>query len=335
MITISDIAVLAETSTATVSRVLNADPHVAPGTRQRILQVIATTGYKPRSSSKTDSKKKNSILVLLPSLENPYFSTILRGVEHRASAAGYDTLMAVTHRNYEKETKYLNMLTSGLVDGVILFTTSLPNDQLNDLSARYPIIQCGAIAEGSNISYVSIDDTAAAYDATSYLISLGNQRIAMITSSNNIPFENKRLAGYMDALNDHGIPYVPSYKMICNNHYLDSYNCVEALMKLPEKPTAIFCYSDLTALGALNYAYDHGLKPGSDLDILGFDGTYLTECVSPHLSTVEQPAYEMGKTAFNMLSDRIADANYIAQKVIISHKLVIRETTRKLPASVS
>ena len=132
------------------------------------------------------------------------------------------------------------MLTSGLVDGVILFTTSLPNDQLNDLSARYPIIQCGAIAEGSNISYVSIDDTAAAYDATSYLISLGNQRIAMITSSNNIPFEKKRLAGYMDALNDHGIPYVPSYKMICNNHYLDSYNCVEALMKLPEKPTAIF-----------------------------------------------------------------------------------------------
>ena len=85
----------------------------------------------------------------------------------------------------------------------------------------------------------------------------------------------------MDALNDHGIPYVPSYKMICNNHYLDSYNCMEALMKLPEKPTAIFCYSDLTALGALNYAYDHGLKPGSDLDILGFDGTYLTECVSP------------------------------------------------------
>ncbi len=73
-----------------------------------------------------------------------------------------------------------------------------------------------------------------------YLISLGNQRIAMITSSNNIPFEKKRLAGYMDALNDHGIPYVPSYKMICNNHYLDSYNCVEALMKLPEKPTAIF-----------------------------------------------------------------------------------------------
>lgn len=213
MITISDIAVLAETSTATVSRVLNADPHVAPGTRQRILQVIATTGYKPRSSSKTDSKKKNSILVLLPSLENPYFSTILRGVEHRASAAGYDTLMAVTHRNYEKETKYLNMLTSGLVDGVILFTTSLPNDQLNDLSARYPIIQCGAIAEGSNISYVSIDDTAAAYDATSYLISLGNQRIAMITSSNNIPFEKKLLSpDYMDALNDPGIPYVPSYK---------------------------------------------------------------------------------------------------------------------------
>lgn len=330
MITIKDVAILAETSTATVSRVLNGDSHVSPVTRQKILQVIDATGYKPRVSSKADSQKKR-ILVLLPSLENPYFFTILKGVEHKASANGYDTLTCVTHRDHATEKHYLDMLSSGLVDGAILFTTSLPPEELSDMSSRYPMIQCGAIAEGPGISYVSIDDKLAAYDATSYLISLGNKRIAFITSSNNIPFEKKRHTGYVNALTDHAIPYIPDYEVTCNNHYLDSYRCVEELMELQEKPTAFFCFSDLTALGVLNYMYNHNLKPGVDLDVLGFDGTYLTECTSPNLSVIEQPAYEMGKHAFSMLSERIKDIDYIVQKVILSHKLVIRDTTRKTP----
>lgn len=329
MVTIKDIAILAETSTATVSRVLNGDTHVSPTTQKKIMQVINATGYKPRTSSKSKTPKKR-ILVMLPSLENPYFSSILKGVEHKASAEGYDILTCITHRNYAIEKHYLKMLTDHLVDGVILFTTSLPGSELNDLSAQYPIIQCGATAEGSHISYVSIDDTEASYDAVSYLIRLGHERIAFITSNNNIPFEAKRHNGYIRALSDHAIPYVPSYEVFCDNHYLDSYNAVKELMELPEKPTAVFCYSDLTALGVLNYIFENQLTAGKDLDVLGFDGTYLSECISPALSTIEQPAYEMGKCAFNMLSERIVEGDdYITQKIILSHKLIIRGTTRK------
>lgn len=331
MMTIKDIAALAETSTATVSRVLNNDSHVSPTTRERILQVIDATNYKPRASAKND-EKKNKVLVLLPSLENPYFFSILKGVEHRASACEYETLVCVTHRHYVTEKKYLKMITDGSVDGAILFTTSLPQAELNDLSGRYPLIECGAFAEGPNISYVSIDDTAAAYEAVSYLIALGNKRIASITTSSSLPFEKKRHTGYINALSDHAIPYVPAYEVHCNNHYQDSYQCMEQLMNLPETPTAVFCFSDLTAIGVLNYMYDHHLTPGLDLDILGFDGTYLSDCSSPRLSVIEQPAYEMGKRAFNMLFERINDSNYIAQKVILAHKMVIRNTTRALPS---
>ena len=299
MATINDIAILCETSTATVSRVLNGDPHVAPGTRERILQVIASAGYKPRTISKKEKKNKQ-ILVLCPTFSNPYLIDILRGIEHKASAEGYETYTCITHRDVTIEMKFINKLVLGETDGIILLNTSLSNTQLNDLSANYPIIQCDAISDGPNISYVSIDDQAAAYDATRYLIKLGNKNIAFLTTWNNIPYEKKRFAGYVAALRDCGIPYSPAYKVICNNNYLDSYNCMEQLMKLPEKPTAIFCFSDLTSLGVMCYAYDHGFVPGRDLDIMGFDGTYLSSSIRPQISVIGQPAYEMGRKAFNV-----------------------------------
>lgn len=329
-ITVKELAVLAETSVATISRVLNGDTHVAEETRQRIQQVIASTGYVPRKSAKRDETSQR-ILVILPSLRNPYFYNVLRGVESSASAEGYAVLTCATHRDSLLEKQYLKMLSDKLVDGVILFTTALPDSELNALAAEYPIIQCGAMVMGSAISYAAIDDRAAAYDAISYLSGLGHTRIASILFENEqLPFVRLRRAGYMDALRDNAIPYTPAYELYVDNNRTAGYEAMEQLMSLPAPPTAVFAFSDLVAIGVYNYLYEHNLTPGKDIDVLGFDGTYLSDSLHPKLSVVRQPAHEMGKSAFNMLKERLSDPGYVTRKIILNHELVIRDSTHKI-----
>lgn len=330
MLTIKEIAVLAETSVATVSRVLNNDTKVAAETAKRVQQVIDTTGYAPKRGNKAPSRQKN-ILILLPSLLNPYFFTVLQGVSNNAISNGFDPYICVTHRDYNTEKHYLNAAASGAYAGAIAFTSTLSNEELNNYAAKHPFIQCGANASGTHISYVCIDDYAASYDAVEHLIKLGNKRIAFITGHAKRPFEVKRRQGYMSALNDHAIPYVPEYIGKCDYNYTGSYDVMTELMKLNEPPTAVFASSDLTTLGVLKYMNHNGIIPGQDMDVIGFDGTYLSEATSPAFSTIEQPGYEMGRTAFEMLSEKIKDVNYITKRIVMAHKLVLRETTRPLP----
>jgi len=329
MLTIKEIAVLAETSVATVSRVINDDPRVTEETAKRVRQIIETTGYSPKRGHKSVTRQKK-ILILLPTLSNPYFFTVLQGVEHNAVSHGFDPFVCVTHRDSATEKHYLNMVTSGEYAGVITFTSTLSNDELNKYASKHPFIQCGALASGTNISYIAIDDTAAAYDAVTYLINSGHQRIAFITGFTKRAFEVNRRKGYMNALNDNGILYVSEYIAKCDYNYTGSYRAMETLMELKEPPTAIFASSDLTTLGVLKYMNHNGIVPGQDMDVIGFDGTYLSEATSPAFSAIEQPGYEMGRAAFDMLLEKIKDINFITKRIIMAHRLVLRETTKPL-----
>lgn len=331
MLTIKEIAVMAETSVATVSRVINNDPHVSEDTQKRVRKIIETTGYSPKRGNKSAAARHKKFLVLLPTLENPYFLTVLQGVEHNAVSKGYDPFVCITHRDYSTEKHYLNMVASGEFAGVIAFTSTLSNEELNRFASKCPFIQCGAIANGTHISFISIDDTAAAYDAVNYLVQLGNRRIGFITGLTRRTFEVHRQNGYMNVLNDNAIPFVPEYIAKCDYHYKGSYRAMESLMTLKEPPTAIFASSDLTTLGVLKYMHDHNITPGKDMDVIGFDGTYLSESSSPAFSAIEQPGYEMGRAAFDMLMEKINDINHITKKIVMAHRLIIRETTRLLP----
>ena len=224
------------------------------------------------------------------------------------------------------------MLKNKEVDGIIFLTTAMADDELNELSLCYPVIQCGAIASGSNISYVCIDDVSAAYDGVAFLHRLGHEKISFINyeSEKDLPFIRLRHKGYINALRDHAIPIVPDYEKACDNNYTSSYQIMDELMQLSEKPTAIFTFSEQTAIGILRYMYDHQMTPGKDIDILAFDGTFLSECTFPALSVVQQPAYELGRTAFNMLNERISDPTTIPMKTILAHKIIARGTTRNL-----
>lgn len=330
---IKDIASLAETSVATVSRVINCDEHVAENTRKRVLEIIATTGYKPNLVGKAlRAHRKGMILVLLPSISNPYYSRVLEGVEHRASAGNFDTLECITHRDYETEKRYLGLIKSGQVDGIILFTSTLGDNELDTFAASFPIVQCGANADNiAHISFACIDNLAASDEAVSYLVALGNEKIALINGPFGRPYEIDRRKGYERALNRAGIEVDERYIVGSDYYHPDAYDACKTLMALSDPPTAIFCGCDLMAAGAIKYLLELGIEPGKEVDIIGFDGTYLSDLTTPSVTCVEQPGYEMGKTAFDLLRERIEDRNSISKKVVMPHKLVIRNSTRPMP----
>lgn len=329
---IKDIAALAETSVATVSRVLNNEDNVSAETRKRVLETIQATGYKPNLVGRAlRSQKSRKILVLIPSISNPYYSRVLQGVEHRASANGYDTLACITHRDPVTENRYLDLLRTKQVDGAISFTISMPEQKLLKITGEYPFVQCGARPWSPNISCVCIDNVAAAKDAIEYFIQTGHSRIAFINGAFNRSYESDRDKGYREALESHALPFRPEYLCYCDYNTMGGFDACKKLMSLPEPPTAIFTSCDQTAAGVCKYLLKVGKTPGKDVDIIGFDGTYLADMCTPALSAIQQPGYDMGKTAFDLLFEQMTDSSSVVKRVVMLHTLKHGETTRPLP----
>lgn len=329
---IKDIAALAETSVATVSRVINNEDYVSSETRKRVLEVIEASGYKPNLVGRAlRSQRSGKILVLMPSISNLYYSRVLQGVEQRASAKGYDTLACVTHRTPASESHYLDFVRTKQVDGAISFTITLPEEKMVRFAAKYPYVQCGARTFSSKICYTCIDNVAAAEDAITYFIETGHTRIAFINGVFGRPYELDREEGYRLALEKHGIPFREEYLRGCDYNYTCGYDVCKELMALPEPPTAIFTSCDQTATGVVKYLLKTGKTPGRDVDVIGFDGTYLTEICTPSISAIKQPGYNMGKTAFDLLYEQITDPNFVTKRVVMGHTLELKETTRPLP----
>ncbi len=327
---IKDIAALAGTSVATVSRVINCDGAVAETTRDRILHIIATTGYKPGLVRKAlRSHRKGTILALLPTIAHPYYANVLEGVEDKASANNYDVLMCATHRDPDTERHYLGLIESRQVDGIILFTSALPDAVLNGFAEKYPVVQCGANAEGiANISFACIDNVAAADEAVSYLAALGHARIGLINGPFGRPYEVDREEGYRRVLARAGLEALPGRMEVSDYDFADAHAACGRLLARKDAPTAIFCASDHMAVGAVKYCLENGLMPGRDVDVIGFDGTYLNQLVTPEITCIEQPGFEMGMTAFDLLEEKILNNKSLSKKVVMPHKLVIRQSTR-------
>ncbi len=247
---IKDIAELAGTSVATVSRVINCEETVAEETRKRVLDIIASTGYKPSLVRKAlRSHKKGTILALLPTIAHPYYARVIEGVEKRATENNYDVLMCTTQRDPDTERRRLGLIESRQVDGIMLFTSALADADLNAFAGRYPVVQCGANAENiANISFACIDNVAASDEAASHLFKLGNRDIALINGPFGRPYEIDRREGYMRAHARANIRVNPEYLAASDYDHADAYMACKRLLALKNPPTAIFCGSDLMAV---------------------------------------------------------------------------------------
>lgn len=327
-ITIKDVAKAANVSVATVSRVLNKKTNVSDEAVQAVKRAVDELGYSPnflgRDLRKSETKR---ILAIIASTEQSFYSEVLRGMQDAAYLEGYDVLIATTRDDPDHEMHLLNMLFSKAVDGAVLLAPKLDAEAITDLAKKFHLAMCLERLEGCEILCVTIDNEKAGYDATNLLLGKGRKRIGLITTKVRSQSSIDRENGYKRALTEAGIGVDESLIFYGNYDYETGIEGCEVLMKLENRPDAVFSISDTISIGAMTYAIQHGIKVGDDVLFFGFDNIAYSHMFMPRLSTVEQPCYLQGRTVIEKLIRNIKSEEQDRTTYKLPHSLILREST--------
>lgn len=329
MATIKDIASLAEVSPATVSRFLNGQITVREETRRRIEDAVLRLNYKPNYLARSlVLKETQTIGVIIPDILNPYYSSLARGIEDEAQRAGWSVVLCNSDNRPDKELSYLQVLEYKHVDGIILVSSGRSGDHLKHiLDRKLPLVLASRRVDGVDVDTVAVANTQGAYAATKHLISLGHSRIATIAGNLALSTGRERLEGYRKALSEAGIPV--DERLVVTVEGFQYQGGYSAMMQLSEEspwPSALFAANDLTAIGAINAIQSRGATVPRDVAVVGFDGIPLGELIRPRLTTMSVQPYEIGKTACELLLDRVAGKNPSPRLVVAEAHLEIRES---------
>ncbi|PUW02512.1 DNA-binding transcriptional regulator CytR [Cronobacter sakazakii] len=328
--TMKDVAVRARVSTATVSRALMNPEKVSQATRNRVEQAAIDVGYLPGSLNRNLKRNESrTILVIVPDSCDPFFSEIIRGIEVTAADQGYLVLIGdCAHQNQQEKT-FIDLIITKQIDGMLLLGSRLPFDASKEEQRNLPpMVMANEFAPELELPTVHIDNLTAAFNAVNYLHELGHQRIACIAGPEEMPLCHYRLQGYVQALRRSGMTVDPHYIARGDFTYEAGANALEQLLSLPQPPTAIFCHSDVMALGALSMAKRRGFRVPDDLSIIGFDNIALAEFCDPPLTTVAQPRFDIGREAMLLLLSQLNGHTVSSGSRLLDCELVLRGTTR-------
>ncbi len=327
-ITIKDVAKAANVSVATVSRVLNNKSNVSDEAIEAVNQAVKALGYSPnflgRDLRKSETRR---ILAIIASTEQSFYSEVLRGMEEAAFAKGYDVLIATTRDDPKHEMHLLGMLFSRSVDGAVLLGPKLGAQEISDLARNHNIAMCLERLDNCNVLTVTIDNVKAGHDAVNYLISKGRRRIGLITTKQRSQSSVDREKGYRQALEENGIGYDEELVYYGSYESESGTKGCEALMKLDNKPDAIFAISDTIAIGAMNHAISAGIDIGKEVLFFGFDDIQYSHIFVPHLSTVRQPCFMQGKLVVEKLIENMKSDEPDRSLYMLPHSLILRDST--------
>ncbi len=327
MANIHDVARSAGVSTATVTRVLKRPDLVAEATLRRVQNAIDVLRYTPNSAAvslRTARTKK--ILVTVPDISNPFFGSVIRGVEEEAQNAGYAVLLGDTRNEASREELYASMLGSE-ADGLIFLGHRLPeaaNLLLARQGVRAPIVNACEFSPSLRVSGVHIDNVAAAKTAMDALYEVGHRDIAVISGPLEGPLSRDRLQGVRQAAEEYG--EIARLQVCLGDFSLES-GRIEATRILAEsKPTAIFCFSDDMAIGAMAAIHSAGLRCPEDVSVMGFDDIEVARYLNPPLTTIRQPMALLGQQAVQLLLSILSGQQTEPMSVTLTHTLVVRRS---------
>lgn len=328
MVTIKDIAEKAGVSYATVSRAFKKDSEINDKTRERILQIATEIGYRPNAVARSlVTKKTNTIAILVPDISNPFFAELSLSLSSYAEAKGYGSIIGNTNWNKSYEDDRIHFMYEKRVDGIILKSVnSVLSSTINSIDIPLVLI---AQSTDADISFVDMDAIQGGYLGTKHLIQCGYKNIVFLSGVKNSYTAQLRVKGYKKALEEAG--YAFDEKMCINGQYtIDSgYTCMNILLKQKSiKVDAVFCGSDIIALGALKSLKEFGICVPDDFGVVGFDDISYASLPQIMLTTISQPRNDLAKKAFNILLGSMKNKKNI-NKVTLEPKLIIRETTRK------
>ncbi len=328
--TIIDVAREAGVSTTTVSHVLNGTRTVAEPTKQRVLAAIELLNYEVNSLAQSlKSDRSQTIGLLVTDISNPFFTSLVRGVEDIANAAGYSVMLCNTDENPEKEHTYLRMLRRKRVDAILMAPTGVRQPLLDQLMGLgFPLVCIDRTTPGTTCDSVLVDNVGGAFQAVSHLIELGHRRVGVITGLSGVGTTNERLEGYMQAMADRGISISQELVRVGNSRLDGGFREMLALLDLPVPPTAVFTTNNLTTLGALGALNSRQVAVPDDMAIVGFDDFEWAAVLRPRVTAVAQPTYEIGETATRMLIDRIEGrGGPEPRRVVLPTRLIVRESS--------
>lgn len=330
--TINDIARLSGVSIATVSRVLNNFPHINPATKERVLKVIREKNYRPDQLARSLSTgKTNNVGFVLIDISNPFYSPIIRAIEERVEKENYNLFLCNTEHSSEKESKYINALVENRISGLIISPLQRRWDYLKLLKSRKIPFVLLCTSSHDKCDCVDVDNVRGAYNAVSHLIKLGHKKIAYISRGllHRHP-ASQRFRGYKNALKDNGIQL--NEKLVVNTitdqgKIGEGYQTTLRLFSLGEKPTAIFAFNDLIAIGCMDALKEMGIRVPEDIAVIGFDDIEIAPFLEVPLTTVRIPQYEIGNTAAKILFEKInGNGTMQCQRICFEPELIIRKS---------
>jgi len=328
--TIRDIADLAGVSIATVSRVLNDRPDVAPETRETVMQVVREHGFSTNRGARGLSSGRTGLIGLtLPMVADAYFGPMLSGASEALYERDMRIVLAPTFHEHDREVSMIERLMRGTTDGAILMLPEESASELRMLQRQgFPFVVVDPReAPPDGIACISAMHAAGAKLATEHLLELGHRRIGAIAGAPGWYATEERLHGFRAALAVAGILLDPELITYSNWRIPSGTEAAEQLLSLPDPPTAIFGFNDNVAIGALHAAHKRGLSVPDELSVVGFDDTAQAVIVLPQLTSVRQPLAEMGRMGASLLMRLIEGQRVDALRVELSTKLVVRDST--------
>ena len=327
-VTINDLAKKANVSMASVSRVINNDPSVRPEIRIAVEKAVEEMNYKHKTRSK--NAHTNRIGLLIPDITNPYFPLLMKGITNIARVQGITTVLANSDLNEEIEAEHIKKLIDTGVDGLIYipFSEHLSPSMQKLLDQNFPIVFLDREINLHHICSVTSDNKEGAYQATTYLLNLGHTDIACISGLPYLSTSVSRLEGFCKGMAEFNIR--PKEELILHGDTSLGSGYTETIRLLDSNIpfTAIFATNDMMAFGAWKALEERGYSIPDDISIIGYDDIQFSSFIS--LTTIAQPAYEIGRNALLLLLDLISKRRWPPQKIVLRDSLIIRKSCKKI-----
>jgi len=329
-VTLKDLAKQLKVSPSTVSRALRGHPDISAQTRSQILALAESLDYHPDNIAQSlKSARTKNIGVIIPEIKHDFFASVLDGIEDVTYEAGYSILVCKSNESYEREVMNTRVLASNRIAGLVASISQNTQDAGHFKALerrRIPLVFFDRVFEDAAISKVIVNDEEGAFSAVDYLLRKGYRKVAHIGGPQHLSIGTQRFHGYCRALEAHGISLDMNLVYFGGLYEEDGSVAFERLCQF--KPDAVFAVNDPVAIGAMMKIKTQGLKIPGDVAVVGFSNNSVAAMVDPPLTTVAQPAYEIGASAARLLMEAIEQKNSARKAVVetLKTELIIRES---------
>lgn len=326
--TLSDVARLAGVSVATASRALSNPDLVAEHTRDLVRQAAESCGYRINLVARSlRTRRSNTVLVLIPDINNEFYPEIICGMEHHAHDMGYSVILGMTGNALEREESYYELLSTHRIDGLVILDGGIDRLLENGIHPSLPTVQVLECTGGTSLPFVRIDDHAVMEIAIAHLVGLGHRRIAHIAGSADSLVAHERIEGFRTAMKSRDLAVPPDLVKTGDYHHDGGRTAMQALLGLTAAPTAVICANDASALGAIQACQLAGLHVPHDMSVMGIDDITSAAQSAPQLTTIRQPRRAIGQRAMEILIEMMHHNRNIQTQVVMPTELVLRQST--------